>query len=189
MKGLGMTAVALALIAGCSAMLFGLAPPMVAATAAESRKPSPGQEGPVILNKLAMMPDLVVASASVTPVCNGKTWTAKIVATVKNNGQVAADLSKITWQIILAADWFFTPGEGFLENPSPKTVKPSVGGPKELKPGESWTGTLTITGIPKANVAKAKKAGHPTAQFGFKLVADPTNSIAEANEKNNEKLI
>ena len=176
----------LALVAGL-AMAMG----WQATEAAESQKPGirePVQAVPVEKTRLLgpALPDLVITSASVTPKCGGMggTWTANIVATVKNNGQVAADLSKITWQIVLEADWGFTAG-----NPSAKTVKPQVGGPKELKPGESWTGTLTINGIPKANVSKAKKGGHPTAQFSFAVKADPSNGVAEANEKNNEKLI
>lgn len=196
MKKLGMTAVALALFTTFSAVLFGFALAVVPPVAAESRKPSPGQEGPLVDTKKPIpispewLPDLVVSSATATAKCLPDSVTAKIVATVKNQSpKGTAYLSKITWHIILEADWWFTGGNGFLEkNPSVKPVKPQLGGPKTLKPGESWTGTLTISGIPKVNIPKAKKGGYLTSQYGFKVTADPTNGVAEADEKNNVKL-
>ena len=63
-----------------------------------------------------------------------------------------------------------------------KPVTPQLGGPKALKPGESWTGTLTITGIPRL-----KKGGHK-GDYSFGVTADPLNGVAESNEKNNENL-
>jgi len=139
----------------------------------------------------ALRPDLVISSAVVTPICGGGgTWTANITATVKNQSQVAtADLSQIPWHQIMAADWWFTAGPGFLNSTSVKTVKPQIGGPKELKPGATWTGKLVIGGIPLANIDEAKKAGHPTSQFGFSVKADPMNGVAEGFENNNEKRV
>ncbi len=185
-----MIARALACLAGL-AMVLGLEVNAVAQRQQPDRR-SPGQLVPVEKNPglMALLPDLVITSASVTPKCDGGTWTANINATVKNqSSHGTADLSKVVWQIVLAADWWFTAGQVFLENPPTKPVNPQAGGPMALKPGESWTRMLSITGIPKANVPKAQKAGHPTAQFGFGVTADPTNGVAEANENNNKKLI
>lgn len=152
---------------------------------------APPQKPPVPLAPPPeFLPDLVVSAASVTMQCLPGGLTATIVATVKNQSpKGTADLSKIPWQIILEADWGFTGGEGFLEKSSVMTVKPQVGGPKTLKPGDSWTGTLTITGIPKVNVAEAKKAGKTASEYVFKVTADPGNGVAETDEKNNVKLI
>jgi len=139
----------------------------------------------------ALLPDLVISSMVVTPVCGGSgTWTANITATVKNQSRVStADLSQIAWHQIMAADWWFTAGPVFLESTSVNTVKPQTGGPKELKPGATWTGKLVIGGIPLANIDKAKKSGHAASQFGFIVKADPMNGVAEGYENNNEKRV
>lgn len=124
------------------------------------------------------------ADVSVTRV-NKSTVTANINATVKNLGPKATvDLTKVTWQIVLAATWWSTSGPGSLENPNATTVTPQVGGPKTLAPGQTWTGKLTITGIPRFKKSIAKQG-----EYGFAVTADPGNHIAESNEKNNKKLI
>jgi CARDB len=132
-------------------------------------------------------PDLVVTSAKVTTVCTAQgTATAKIVATIKNQSpKGTADLSKAVWQIIVeVTSWWSTGVTGVgLENPGKQTVKPQIGGPKTLKPGQSWTGTLTIVGIPKF-----EKGGTKPGQYGFEVRADPQKAVAESNEANNELL-
>jgi hypothetical protein len=156
---------------------------------AQGRQPS-GQGSPAMPIRPApppdALPDLVV-SAKATVVCAPQgTVTATIVATVKNQGAKAiADLSKIPWQIIVEGHWGFTGGEGFLEKKAGGTVKPQLGGPKTLKPGESWVGTLKILGIPKMDVAKAKAGGHLSSQFALWAIVDPLKGVAESNETNN----
>ena len=112
------------------------------------------------------------------------TVTATIDATVKNgefNG--IADLSKIPFGIVMGATWWSTSGPGNLDPAPPsKPVNPQLGGPKTLKSGESWSGTMTITGIPRFKALK--KAG----EYGFSIEADPTKAVTETDEKNNAKL-
>lgn len=140
-------------------------------------KPSPG--GPKIL-----LPDLTITSAKVTLTCGNKIVTANIEATVKNgdtNG--VADLSKIPFAIVMDATWGSTSGLNGLEDSSTKPVNPQLGGPKTMKPGESWTGKMTITGIPRFKPGTAK-----AGQYVFPVNADPVKGVAETDEKNNTKL-
>lgn len=62
-------------------------------------------------------------------------------------------------------------------------MKPLVGGPKTLPPGATWTGKLTILGIPRFKPGIAKQG-----QYGFALTADPGKAIAEFDEQNNKLL-
>ena len=131
-------------------------------------------------------PDLVVASAKATAVCTAQgTVTAKIVAVVKNQSpKGTAYLSNIPMQIVVeVTKWWSTSGPGFLEKSSKPTIKPQLGGPKTLKPGQSWTATLSIAGIPKF-----KKGGTKPRQYGFVVRVDPVKGVPEANEANNELL-
>jgi len=173
----------------CS-ILLGLSVLYVSRVSAKVGKPSPGQEGPVMPTQPVIptdwLPDLVITSVKVAATCEANgTVKATINVIVKNQGSKrTADLSKIPWQIILAADWWPTGGPATVEQPAVKPVLPQAGGPMSLQPGQWVARTLTITGIPKH---KPGAAGGDTHQFGFKVTADPTKGVAEADEKNNEK--
>jgi len=165
------------------ALLFATSSP----SAAEQATP-PGQRGPAKPApggpKIQMLPDLTITSAKVTVTCGNKTVTANIVATVKNGGASAlADLSKIPFAIVMDASWGSTFGPGVLEESSTKPVNPQLGGPKTMKPGESWTGKMTITGMPRFKPGTAK-----AAEYSFFVNADPLKGVAEADETNNTKL-
>lgn len=148
----------------------------------------PGQRGPVKPApggpRLSGLPDLTITSANVTVTCVNKTVTANIEATVKNGGiNGVADLSKIPFAIVMDASWGSISGSGALEESSTKPVNPQLGGPKTLKPGESWTGKMTITRMPRF------KSGLPKpGVYSFAVNADPVKGVAEADEKNNTKL-
>lgn len=161
--------------------------------AAQARKPSPGQEGglqptqPVV--PAEFLPDLVVASAKATATCTAKgSVTAKIEATVKNQSPKGpADLTKVPWQIVVeVTKWWSTSGEGPLDptKGSVKTVKPQQGGPKVLKPGESWTTVLEI-----ANMPPFKTGLQNPGTYGFTVRADPLKGIGESNEANNDLIV
>lgn len=167
------------------ALLLGVSLLCVPPASAQARKPQgPMMETPPVI-PAEFLPDLVVsAKATVKCTANGKV-AATIIATVKNQSpKGTADMSKIPWQILVEADWAFTGGPGFLE--PGQTVKPQLGGPKTLKPGESWVATLEIVGIPKVDVAKAKKGGHLSSQYAFWATVDPLKGVAESNETNNK---
>jgi hypothetical protein len=172
------------------AILLGLSVLCVPPVSAKVGKPSPSQEGPVMPTQPVIptewLPDLVVTSVTVAATCEASgTVKATINAIVKNQSPKGiADLSKIPWQIILAADWWPTGGPATVGQSAVKPVLPQAGGPMSLKPGQWVARTLTITGIPKH---KPGAAGGGTHQFGFKVTADPTKGVAEADEKNNEK--
>jgi hypothetical protein len=156
----------------------------------QTRKP--GQQGPVKAVQPTVpkewLPDLVVTSAEASAMCTPQgTVTATVIATVKNQSpKGTADLSKVPFQIVLEVSkwWSTTSGTGAdLEQPPGSTVKPQAGGPQSLKPGESWTGKLSIAGIPRF-----KKGPTKPGQYGFNVKADPSNAVAEGDEANNEKV-
>lgn len=172
--------------------------PFAKGTETGTRRLQPQTGGPVRLlppdknpSFKGLSPDLVITSADLSFNCDGgETWSATIIATVTNQSSFGtADLTKNPFHIVLGADWWFTGGLAYLEKPLTKDLSMPVGGPGVLKPGESWKGTVTITGIPKANIAKAKKEGKFTSSFGFAVKADPMKVVAEESEKNNVKLI
>lgn len=163
--------------------VFLFAAALVVAAAADGQTGSTGQRGPSRPTppKIAL-PDLTITAVKATTTCANGTVTATIVATVKNGDQNGlADLSKIPFAIVMDANWGSTVGAGSLDGAPPlKPVKPQSGGPKTLKPGETWTGTMTITGVPRF------KAGAPkTAKYVFTVNADPLKGVAETDEKNN----
>ena len=173
---------------GCAIVL--VLPLLGLPAAAQTSGSAPGQRGPgapmrgkPVLPPL--LPDLTIPSAKVSAKCVNGTVTAVVDATVKNgdtNGM--ADLSKIPFGIVMGATWFSTTGSGSLvTETSTKPVNPQLGGPKTLNPGQTWNGTMTITGIPR--FSPLKKAG----QYGFEVTADPAKAVAETDEKNNTKLV
>ena len=131
-----------------------------------------------------ILPDLVITFGTVTVKCetNGS-QKAEFVATVINQSMTGtADLSAIPWQIILAADWWPVDGWGSLST-SGTWVKPLMGGPMTLKPGEQFTTSLTITGLPHVNPVDNIE------RYGFELSADPLDGVKEPDEKNNSMLL
>lgn len=132
----------------------------------------------------ALLPDLTVLMAAASVKCvGGKSVTATITATVQNKGTIgAADFSRITWQIGLAATWGPVPGPVQLVSP-PHTVNPQLGIPQPIKPGEARTFSLVIAGIPAFQPGAQKPW-----QYAFAVIADPKKGIVESNETNNEKV-
>jgi hypothetical protein len=148
------------------------------------KPPGGGFQGTQPVVPKEFIPDLVISSVKATATCTDHgTVTAKIVATVKNQSpKGTADLSKVPWNIVVeVTSWTSTTGSGNLEKEA-KTVKPQAGGPKTLKPGESWNATLEIAGIPKFKTS-IKKQG----QYSFLVRADPMSVVGESDEKNNDK--
>jgi CARDB protein len=174
--------------ASVAAILIGLGLVPVSAASAQDRKPKPGQQGPVKATQPLVpaewVPDLVITSAKATTVCTAKgTVTATIVATVKNQSpKGTVDVSKVPMQIIVeVAKWSSTGVTSAVLETGPPTIKPQAGGPATLKPGETWTATLDIAGMPKFT-----KSGNKPGQYGFLVKADPLNAVAESDEKNND---
>jgi hypothetical protein len=169
-----------------AAMLLALGFASAQPALAQSSTTPPG--GP--LTPPDALPDLVVTSMKASAVCTPQgTITANIEATVKNQGKTTADLSKVAWQIILAADWWAVSDNNakYLEKyPPPQTVKPYVGNPMKLAYNQSWTGHMTIVGITKY---KTIKGFTQPGLYVLQATADPNKAIAESNEKNNDKRI
>jgi hypothetical protein len=69
-----------------------------------------------------------------------------------------------------------------------KTVNPQLGGPKAFKPGESWKGTMTITGIPRYKPGSAYPPSNAPPDNAFEVTADPLNAVKEVDEKNNTRV-
>lgn len=171
-----------ALAALLLALAFATAQPVFA----QSSTTPPG--GP--LTPPDAFPDLVVSSMKASAVCTPQgTITANIEATVKNQGKTAADLSKVAWQIILAADWWAVSDNNakYLEKyPPPQTVKPYVGGPMKLAYNQTWTGKMTIVGITRY---KTIKGITQPGSYVIQATADPNKAIVESNEKNNDTRV
>jgi hypothetical protein len=55
-----------------------------------------------------------------------------------------------------------------------------------LKPGETWTGTMNITGIPRYKPGTASSPGQ-IPQFAFTVTADPVKGVTETDETNNTR--
>ena len=165
------------------ALLFATSTPSAAGQAAPPgqrgpAKPAPG--GP----KIPRLPDLTISSAKVTVTCGNKTVTANIEATVKNGDTSGlADLSKIPFAIVMDASWGSISGLSSLEETSTKPVNPQLGGPKTMKPGESWSGKMTISSMPRFKPGTAK-----AGVYVFSVHADPVKGVAETDETNNTKL-
>ena len=137
---------------------------------------------PGVVLPSAAYPDLIVQTVSATAQCvGGKSVTATIKATVKNQSKTGtADLNNVPWQIILGATWWSITGNPRL-TPKGHTVDPQAGGPKVLAPGQGWSTTLTILGIPTY-----QKTDNKPWQYGFAVRADPGKKVPETNEANNE---
>ena len=93
------------------AVLLGLTLLCAVPAAGQAQRPAPGQGGPLAKPGAQLapeyLPDLVVTSVKVTMKCaaNGR-LTADLLATVKNQSpKGTADLSKVTWNILLEATW------------------------------------------------------------------------------------
>lgn len=141
----------------------------------------PAPPGPVVavpptVPKYAM-PDLVVTFMSVEASCTPQgTVLAKMQATIKNQGTIGiANFSANLFYVSLQGSWFVGGGQiPYMEKP----VSPQQGGPKILKPGESWSTSFGFH-IPKHLTASAGN------YFGFRADADPLKLVAESDEANN----
>ena len=136
---------------------------------------------PVIIIPAAL-PDLAVIAAQMNLACaaDKKSLTATFAVTIQNKGpSVNADLSKITWHIIV--DAIAEPTQDVFAEPSQlKPIRPSQGGPKILKPGETFKTNLTIHNVPHL-----KKSAPASARYALVVRADPTQGVTESNEDNN----
>lgn len=132
-------------------------------------------------------PDLAITSVKITTVCTAQgTVTANIAATIKNqSAKGTADLSKVPWHIIAEAMWWPAHSVTYLEKQSQTTIKPQVGGPTILKPGQTWNAKLTILGIPKY---KTNLGNAAPINYYFEVKIDPLNGVAESNEGNNKQM-
>jgi hypothetical protein len=152
---------------------------------AQSSTMPPG--GPLIP---AALSDLVISAIKGSAVCTPQgTITATIQATVKNQGQSAADLTKIAWQIIMAGDWWAVSDDNkkyLVTYPPAQTVKPYAGGPMKLAPNQTWSGKLTIAGITRF---KTIKGITQPGTYVLQATADPNKRIPETNEKNNDARV
>jgi hypothetical protein len=128
------------------------------------------------------LPDLVVIAAQMNLACaaDKKSLTATFAVKIQNKGpKVNADLSKITWHIIV--DAIAEPTQDVFAEPSPlKPIRPAQGGPKILKPGEIFETNLTIKNVPHL-----KKSAPASARYALVVRADPTQGVTESNEDNN----
>jgi hypothetical protein len=170
--------------ASVATILIGLNLLYASPVSAQTVQQVPQTQAPIIL-PAEFRPDLVVTVAgNPKAVCTAQgTVTVNIVATVKNQSpKGTADLSKIPWHIIVEVTkwWDAKVNKAGFENPGKQTVKPQVGGPAVLKPGQSFTVTLTVAGLPKF------KKGNLTGQYGFHVTADPLKGVLESNEGNNQ---
>lgn len=131
-----------------------------------------------------VLPDLAVIKIAAKVACvGGKTVTATIAATIKNQGTVgSADFSKVPLQVGIAAGWGATSGNLLLESLA-QTANPQLAVAPPVKPGESRSFTFVIAGIPKYKAGTTKPK-----QYVFVVTADPKKGIYESNENNNEKL-
>jgi hypothetical protein len=147
--------------------------------------PQPPRSGPaVIIPNLVIpteLPDLVFGGTSYAASCTAnRTLRIEIRPVIKNVSTIAtADLSKITWQIVVEAKWFVV-NPSQLENPNAKTVMPQQGGPTALAPGAQWKPTLTITGVP---AYRKDVAGQ--GLYNLTVDIDPLQGVKESNEGNN----
>jgi|RhiMetdeSRZDD1v2_1073273.scaffolds.fasta_scaffold233760_4 hypothetical protein len=138
----------------------------------------------------AAFPDLVVTSVKGSMVCTPQgTITATIEATLKNQGQVPADLSTIPFLIVLSGDWWAVSDNNakYLEKyPPPKTDKAYANGPTKLAANQSITRTMTIAGITKY---KSIKGFTQPGLYVLQASADPNKMVVESNEKNNDTRV
>jgi hypothetical protein len=135
----------------------------------------------VMTPPLAVMPDLVAAMAwTIKLKCVGtSSVTAIISATLHNNGNADADLTKHPFHHIVTAQLLaIKVPAGFPFDPNQVVVSPGAG-PAVLKAGSSAKITVTMTNIPPAT----QKFVIPI--YRFSLIVDPTNLVAEAREDNN----
>lgn len=145
---------------------------------------APITNAPNVITPPAALPDMVITDMKTTTVCNANgTTTANVKVTVANlSPRATADLSKVTWQIIVDASWWAVTPELLVTSPPPALVSPKAGGPTAFKPGQSWTATLTIAGIPAM-----KKNGKQPGMHGIAVRVDPSNGVAESDEMNNHR--
>ena len=94
------------------------------------------------------LPDLVVTKADATLTCvGGNQVIATIAMTIVNKGpKVSADMSKML--VAYEARWHATSGGDALAGPI-TAIKPSGGIGKPLKPGQSYSNSMVIQGIPE----------------------------------------
>jgi CARDB len=128
------------------------------------------------------LPDLVVTKADATLTCvGGNQVIATIAMTIVNKGpKVSADMSKML--VAYEARWHATSGGDALAGPI-TAIKPSGGIATPLKPGQSYSNTMVIQGIPEYKKTVPKKAQY----YAFEVWADPAKQLPESNETNNAK--
>ena len=142
---------------------------------------APITNAPGLIIPKDQLPDLVPVAATMNLACaaDKKSLTATFTTTIQNKGKTSADLSMITWHIIV--DAIAEPTQDVFVEPSPlKPIHPAQGGPKILKPGATFKTNLTIHNVPHL-----KKSAPASARYALVVRADPTQGVAEADENNN----
>lgn len=151
------------------------------AVAAQTRKPAP--PGPVkAIQPKAPLPDLKINLTAAESLCtvNG-TANVELIVRVINAGKGIADFSKAPFQaVVKVKSWWIIEPDGTAKPASASVVLPQVGASVVLGPGQEWTTTLTVLGLPKL-----KNGPKTPNKYGFEIYADPNSGIAESDESNN----
>lgn len=131
---------------------------------AEDKKP-PGLKG-------TNYPDLIVQSIAIVKTeCKGGRPFVTASATIKNvSTKHAANLSQVPFQTVLKLGI----GGGATQT-CPGVVQFNPGGPSQIGPGASWTGTTALC--------------VPPGGYYITAVADPLNAVKEIQENNNYKAL
>ena len=125
------------------------------------------------------LPDLAVTKTDAILACvGGSKITATIVFTMVNMGKQVADMSAVSNAV--EARWHGAGADKF-DGPI-QAINPSLAIGK-LAPGQSYSNTLVIYGIPEYKKSWPKKGQF----YKFEVWADPLKQLSESNEKNNAK--
>lgn len=165
---------AVAMVAGVS---MAGAPPVEAQT----RKPAPPGPAKAVQPKLPL-PDLKINLTAAGSLCtvNG-TANVEVIVRVINAGKGVADFSKAPYQAVVKVNsWWIIEPDGTAKPASASVVLPQVGASVVLGPGQEWTTTLSVLGLPKL-----KNGPKTPSKYGFEIHVDPTAAIAESDESNN----
>lgn len=149
--------------------------------AAQTRKPAPA--GPVqAIQPKVPLPDLTINLTAAESLCtvNG-TVNVVIIVKIVNQGKGIANFSKAPFQTVLAVEsWSIMDPDGTEKQGYGSVVLPKAGATVVLGPGEEWTTTLDVIGLPKL-----KNGPKAASKYIFGIRVDPTGAVAESREDNN----
>lgn len=153
--------------------------------AAQTRKVAPA--GPVKAIQLkAPLPDLKINLTSAGSLCTPQgTVNVEVIVRVINEGKGVADFSKVPFQTVIAVkSWSAVDPDGTVTPAFGNVVLPKVGGTIVLGPGQEWTRTLEVLGLPKL-----KNGGKAPSKYSFGMSVDPEGGIVESREDNNNGAV